>query len=622
MTFRSSHLYGNRPEPTVQGAFNADLPLTVVAHIISFLDDEVASLARLCRTSRVLWYMTLPHLWKNVTLRSYNTIRYKGDVPEGFGSASPFSMGLNALVTRNVSNLVRSLSLEGEFGAADLQEHARAGRVSESVMILNIVVRAALDQSTHLENFRWDLDIRIQPNVYAGLAKLCGLESLWIRFPRNRSPQPAHEVPALPNLTSLTFTHYDPLCFPDDVSTLIFHAAKLKTLNMHFSPRMREQGEPSVVLTHFFRKNIAAKRKLRLKKLGIYNLLNGADPSECVEVVDTSEYADITALNIFGPDEDAPLTNSVVDAAHFIDRAWNMVAKPEDHAPKPKSLRLDQLHTRHAQELRKFAGLERLYLVNARYKPKRANGVAANGNADGSPDSASTVPAELSPYCRIAIDDTRSSRNTPIRTASTLTAASVTLRDLYFDNICNVCGPTLKHLILPARWPMNTSLTARLIRCCPKLTQLAAAIECLEAGQPEVLRLLVPFLADLWAIRILAPGDQDVSGDDDIQGKDGNNRFFDLADCVHEEKMATTLAEQSGSPDGKGMDFAKLKYIGLGRRVWEIGAVEEVCAESIDEDEREQKPKRRATFRRKVKRIEEKDVQHVEIWKMDSLDIV
>ena len=213
MTFRATHLYGNRPG-SVQGAFNADLPLTVVAHIISFLDDDVASLARLCRTSRVLWYMTLPHLWKKVTLKSYNTIRCKDDVPEGFGSASPFAMGLNALVTRNVSSLVRSLSLEGEFGAADLQEHAMAGRISESVMILNIAVRAVLDQTTHLEEFRWDLDTRIQPNVYAGLAKLARLESLWIRFPNRRSPQPVYEIPALANLKSLTITHYDPLCFP------------------------------------------------------------------------------------------------------------------------------------------------------------------------------------------------------------------------------------------------------------------------------------------------------------------------------------------------------------------------------------------------------------------------
>ena len=632
MTFHASHLYGNRPEPAVQGAFNADLPLTVVAHIISFLDDDVGSLARLCRTSRVLWYMTLPHLWKNVTLRSYNTIRYKDDVPEGFGSASPFSMGLNALVTRNVSALVRSLGLEGEFGATDLQEHARAGRVSESVMILNIAVRAALDQSTQLESFRWELDIRTQPTVYAGMAKLARLESLWIRFPISRSPQPAYEIPPLPNLKSLTFTYYDPLCYPDDVSTLLLHARKLQHLTMHFSPRMREQGEPSVMLTHFFRKNIAAKIKLHLKSFGLYNLLNSADPSECINAIDPSHIEHFTTLNTFGNDEDAPVPANLATgtgAAYFIDRMWNMFVKPEDHRPKPKSVRLDQLHTRHGQELRNFVGLEKLYLVNARYKPKTANGTSTKTNGDSSSSTPSTTTSELSPHCRTVAGTARSSLNTPVRTISTFNAISISLRDLYFDNICNFCGPTLKHLILPARWTLNSSLTARLIRSCPNLTQLAAAIECIGTSQAEMLRLLVPFLTDLWAIRVLASNDHDISGEDFTPGPEEPGNFFALADCVHEEKMASSLTEQSGSPNGNRSEFMKLRYIGLGRRVWEVGpVVQEEVDESTDADQgleeydEESGTKPRVTYTRNIKRIEEKDVQHVEIWKMDSLDVV
>jgi hypothetical protein len=153
MPYRANHLYTNGPE--VQGAFGVDsLPLTTVAHIISYLEDDAVSLSRLCRTSRVLYYMTLPLLWRRVVLKSYTSVHYRDDMPEGFGSASPFSMGLNALVTRNVSSLVRSLTLEGDFRSSDLEEYARAGRVSESNMILSIAVRAAIDQCTHLESFR------------------------------------------------------------------------------------------------------------------------------------------------------------------------------------------------------------------------------------------------------------------------------------------------------------------------------------------------------------------------------------------------------------------------------------------------------------------------------------
>ena len=196
--------------------------------------------------------MSLPFLWNSVTLRSYSTIRYKaksnGGLPEGFGSASPFSMGLNALVTHNVSALVKNLVLEGDWTARDLQEYSSVGRVSEQAMILNIAVRAAADKCTNLESFRWDLDTKLQPNLYAGLAAMKNLRKLRLRFPSSRLPQPTFEVPALPNLESFIFTHYDPLCYPDDISRMLLHTTKLSELQLHFSPRMREAGEPTVQL--------------------------------------------------------------------------------------------------------------------------------------------------------------------------------------------------------------------------------------------------------------------------------------------------------------------------------------------------------------------------------------
>lgn len=87
-------------------------------------------------------------------LKSHSTVHYRDDVPEGLGSASPFSMGLNALVTRNVAALVYSLVLEGDYKSLDLEEYSRAGRVSESTMILNIAIRAAISQCVQLEKFR------------------------------------------------------------------------------------------------------------------------------------------------------------------------------------------------------------------------------------------------------------------------------------------------------------------------------------------------------------------------------------------------------------------------------------------------------------------------------------
>ncbi|KIX92405.1 uncharacterized protein Z520_11880 [Fonsecaea multimorphosa CBS 102226] len=644
MTLRANHLYCNGPE--VQGAFGVDtLPLTTVAHIISYLDDDVASLARLCRTSRVLWYMTLPHLWKNVTLKSYSTIRYKGELPEGFGSASPFSMGLNALVTRNVSSLVRSLSLDGEYSALDLHEYSRAGRVSESIMVLNIALRAAIDQCTHLERFRWDLDVRLQPNMYAGLAKLSRLEELWLRFPTNRSPQPAYDIPPLPNLKTLTLTHYDPLCFPDDFSTLLLHATRLSSLLLHFSPRMREQGEPSVVLSHFFRKLTAANRRLRLRKMGVYNLLANADTSECLAAFDTSTIEDITVLNTFGLDEDVVVAGRE-SATHFIDRTWHMMVNNKDPLCRPKSLRMDQLHKRHAMDLAQFVGLERLYLVNARYKPSKSNSTVADCNGQGRNNGAGTSDsdassAEHSPWSSSVGNGTASARSTP--NSLNPCSATISLRDLYINNICNICGPTLQHLILPSRWPLTAPITARLIRSCPNLTQLAASIECTEESQMEMLRLLMPFLSELWAIRALLPSyPPDVvaaGGEDGRKSRDAHERFENLPDCVHEQKINEALSEHTGSGGNEMPELRKLKYIGLGSKVWEISGVmeevirggrvdaggngvQEVSSNGNGYRGEGDESKKEIVYRRRARRIQEKDVQHVEIWKMDTLDIV
>lgn len=97
--------------------------------------------------------MALPHLYRNVLLTSYDGIRYRNEQPEGWGSASPFLMGLDVLVTKPQAGLVRSLTLRGEWKESDLEEHSRVGRVPESSMVLNIAVRAAIDRTVNIKSF-------------------------------------------------------------------------------------------------------------------------------------------------------------------------------------------------------------------------------------------------------------------------------------------------------------------------------------------------------------------------------------------------------------------------------------------------------------------------------------
>ena len=54
--------------------------------------------------------MTLPQLYVNVSLHSYDHIRFSphDGRSEGCGAASPFLMGLNGLVSRNISGYVKA----------------------------------------------------------------------------------------------------------------------------------------------------------------------------------------------------------------------------------------------------------------------------------------------------------------------------------------------------------------------------------------------------------------------------------------------------------------------------------------------------------------------------------
>lgn len=88
---------GQRPATT--------LPLNLVAHIVSYLED-IGDIARVTRTSRLLYYMTLPQLYQRVSLHSYGEMRYVNGRPEGFGSGSPFMMALNGLCTKGHAALV------------------------------------------------------------------------------------------------------------------------------------------------------------------------------------------------------------------------------------------------------------------------------------------------------------------------------------------------------------------------------------------------------------------------------------------------------------------------------------------------------------------------------------
>lgn len=426
--------------------------------------------------------MALPQLYTSLTLTSYDRIRYRDEQPEGIGSASPFTMGLNAVITRPFATLVRSISLRGEWKERELEEHAQVGRVPDSSMLLNIAVRAAVDRMANLESFSWELNTKMLDIVSSGLTQLPRLTALTIRFPSTRHPQPTFVLPGMPHLRSLKITDIDPLCYPDDIATMLLKSKKLRELKLHWSPRMRIAQEPSVSLHEYFRKCIAAKQPLPVKKICFQNLY--AFHSEDFNIAfDPTTVEEVVFLS--GTDHSG-LVNT------FVENSWPTVVP--HRKLKIKSIRIDAISKRSSEFLGNFRGLERLYFVNVTAdSPDSLNSPRPQA---GSNTTAFTPPVSDYPNGTAV--------NSPATAASPATQLNMALgvRESYMAHITMNHGASLRHLLLSSKWPLSTAMIARLVHSCPNLEQLAIAT---DLSSMESLGMLVPFLRKLVALRLLIP---------------------------------------------------------------------------------------------------------------------
>lgn len=64
-------------------------------------------------------------------------------------------MGLNGLVSRNVSGYVRNFEVCGEWKEHEVEEHAKVGRVPDESMMMNILVKVAVEKMAMLDSFRY-----------------------------------------------------------------------------------------------------------------------------------------------------------------------------------------------------------------------------------------------------------------------------------------------------------------------------------------------------------------------------------------------------------------------------------------------------------------------------------
>ncbi|KAK4992257.1 hypothetical protein LTR50_001237 [Elasticomyces elasticus] len=542
----------------------SSLPLNLIALIISYLDD-LADIARVTRTSRLLYYMTLPQLYKNVILRSHSEIRYKDGRPEGFGGGSPFSMALNGLVTSNNAPLVQHFAMQGHWQEFGHDEFAQ-GRVPDNSMILNIVLRAAVDRMVKMESFSWELDSKPLKTIYQGLSLRPTLTSLTIRFPTNRSPRPTVMIPPIANLRAFKAMSIDPLCYPDDFSSLLLHSKKLKELRLHWSPRMRNEAEPSLSLYTYFGKCLAAKYRMPIEYLAFQNFF-GLNDSELTEIWDTATLESTTFIDTFGGLKGDP--NTV-----FVDDTWKRLPSPSRF--NIKVIRCNELAIQHVQLLSQYSGLERMYFINA----KREKGVASKANVFAEKDAVTTL-GELSETSTVKLDQRIAGKTAHPK----IDGGLPDLGKEYLHVLTTHHGCSLEHLLLSDHWSLGEDEMAHLVRCCPNLTQLGLA---LDTSEHQVLRLLVPFLPKLIAIRIL----------------DNGSLRKDLAVVYDERRM------KSMSRDMWEMGRTSLKWIGIGDKIYQVGG------DFQAEDENGN-----LEWRREINAVGKGAVNDVEIWKLDALEI-
>lgn len=346
-------------------------------------------------------------------------------------------------------------------------------------------------------------------NVWQGLVQRPTLSSLKVKLPNQRLPRPTILVPPIQNLKSLHITDIDPLCYPDNISLLVLGSKKLETLKLHWSPRMREASELSVNLHSYFGKLIAANARMPLKHLAFHNLF-AFNENVFEDIMDRDLIESITLISSMNG------TDDTADSA-FMDASWKCAAPTSEHSLSGmRMLRGDKISDLHCRMLPKFSSLEKYYLVTGRKlhdyhcthsqeKIGTYGGFTAvdsgSSKSSGRSNSDTTTSSNSTPSSAVSsVSCTTHDPSMAPFTPSTEQAPMSRLGRSYLDTIFKHHGSSLRHLLLMPQWRLSVEDLARLVHSCPNLEQVGLG---LEEANFNMLRLLIPFLPKLYAIRIL-----------------------------------------------------------------------------------------------------------------------
>ncbi len=160
---------------------------------------------------------------------------------------------------------------------------------------------------------------------------------------------------------------------------------------------------------------------------------------------------------------------------------------------------------------------------------------------------------------------------------------TATLGKQYIHAITRHHGSTMRHLLLWDQWHFDQDEIREIIRFCPNLEQLGIGVN--SEDSLRAIHLLVPFLPKLKALRLLL-----TTSVQEMCAK-GN----------HLETMGTEFAK---------LNSTTLRYIGIGERTFRVDPLAQVLQPSVG-----------TLSTCDITEIKVDEVQHVEIWGMDHLDI-
>ena len=394
------------------------------------------------------------------------------------------------------------------------------------------------------------------PAIWQGLAQRSSLTKLTVKFPSSRHPQPLTLVPPMPNLQYLKITDIDPLCYPDDISLLFLGSKNLRHLKLHWSPRMREERELSTQEMAYFGRCASAGYSMPIRTVAVQNLYTYHDVSGC-KLFDHSLLEEATFFNSTGGLAEDPGTA-------FVDQN-NWRKGEEDMPSKLKMLRLDKVSRQQCSFIESMKGLERLYFIS----PQPPQGRRVKGTT---PNGGTTLP------------------NSPVSSQSSPRSADssnvMALKDDYIEAITKSHGRTLKHLLLLPQWRLTDDDIAFIVRQCPNLEQVGFGT---EFSNFQHLRLLLPLLSNLTAIRILSNPD-DPSFENLMREMDETG--------FHEKKLSEESAKWESS---------KIQYMEFGGDdlIFKLGKREGG----------------KGGWKRAVKKKPREEVSDIAIWALDCHEI-